>query len=97
MGYLELVIPIFRVAHMSMDADGRQVGEANVFPPGLRLDIPTNWRRRIYPGNRYLADRPMNVTVLRGMRAHWGQIMAMLLRIREGYLQRFPEAREVAR
>jgi hypothetical protein len=94
LGYLELVIPIFRVAHMSMDADGRQVGEANVFPASLRLDVPTNWRRCIYPGSRYLAAQPMNVTALKAMRAHWGPMMAMLLRIREGYFQRFPEARK---
>jgi len=37
LGYLELVIPIYRVAHIAMDAEGRQVGEANVFPKQLRL------------------------------------------------------------
>ena len=93
LGYLELVVPIFRVAHMEMDADGRQVGEANVFPKALRLDVPTNWRACIYPGTRYLDPRPMNVTALKGMRADWGQIMACLARIREAYLARFPDAR----
>jgi hypothetical protein len=93
LGYLELVIPIFRVAHMSIDSDGRQVGEANVFPPGMRLDVPTHWRRCVYSGSRYLSPLPMNVSALKAMRAHWGQMMAMLLRVREGYLQRFPEAR----
>ncbi len=93
LGYLELVIPIFRVAHMSMDADARQVGEANVFPPGMRLDIPTHWRRCIYPGSRYQSHLPMNVTALKAMRAHWAQIMAILLRVREAYFGRFPEAR----
>jgi hypothetical protein len=92
-GYLELVVPIFRVAHMSMDADGRQVGEANVFPPALRLDIPTRWRTCIYEGTRHQVDRPMNVTALKSMRAHWGQMMAALLKVREAYLERFPAAR----
>src|SRR5262245_11254230 len=32
LGHLEAVVPIFRVAHPALDADGRQVGEANVFP-----------------------------------------------------------------
>jgi hypothetical protein len=32
-GQLEMVMPVFRVVHMYMDRDGRQVGEANVFPP----------------------------------------------------------------
>jgi hypothetical protein len=92
-GYLELVVPIFRVAHMSMDADGRQVGESNVFPPALRLDIPTRWRTCIYEGTRHQVDRPMNVTALKSMRAHWGQMMAVLLHVRAAYLKRFPEAR----
>jgi hypothetical protein len=91
-GYLELVIPVFRVAHIALDLEGRQVGEANVFPKALRLDVPTNWRTCIYPGSRYQVERPMNVTALKSMRAHWPQMMAALLRIRQAYLERFPEA-----
>jgi hypothetical protein len=91
--YLELVVPIFRVAHMALDAEGRQVGEANVFPKALRLDVPTSWRACIYSGSRYQDERPMNVTALKSMRAYWGQIMATLLHIREAYLLRFPAAR----
>jgi hypothetical protein len=94
LGYLELVVPIFRVAHMSLDADARQVGEANVFPPQLRLDVPTKWRTCIYAGTRFQQDRPMNVTALKTMRAQWPQMMVMLKRIREAYLQRFPSARK---
>jgi hypothetical protein len=93
LGYLELVVPIFRVAHMSLDADGRQVGEANVFPPQLRLDVPTKWRTCIYAGTRFQQERPMNVTALKTMRAQWPQMMALLRRIREAYLARFPAAR----
>jgi hypothetical protein len=93
LGYLELVIPIFRVAHIALDADGRQVGEANVFPKALRLDVPTKWRTCIYPGTRFQADRPMNVSALKSMRAHWPQVMAILKRVRQAYLQRFPDAR----
>jgi len=37
LSYLEFVVPLSRVAHMALDAEGRQVGEANVFPPQLRL------------------------------------------------------------
>jgi hypothetical protein len=92
LGYLELVIPIFRIAHIALDAEGRQVGEANVFPKALRLDIPTDWRTCPYPGSRYQDERPMNVTALKSMRAYWPQMMAALLNIREAYLQRFPEA-----
>ena len=93
-GYLEVAVPIFRVAHMSLDADGRQVGEANVFPPQLRLDIPTRWRTCIYAGTRFQQDRPMNVSALKAMRAWWPHIMVMLARIRDEYLRRFPEARQ---
>lgn len=93
-GWLELVVPIFRVAHMALDAEGRQVGEANVFPPQLRLDLPTRWRTCIYAGSRHLHEQPMNVTALKAMRAHWGPMMALLLQVREAYLRRCPEARE---
>jgi hypothetical protein len=92
-GHLELVIPIFRVAHIALDADGRQVGEANVFPRSLRLDVPTRWRTCIYSGTRFQSDRPMNVTALKSMRTHWPQMMAMLARMRQAYLERFPAAR----
>jgi hypothetical protein len=94
LGYLEMVIPIFRVAHIALDAEGRQVGEANVFPKALRLDVPTSWRTCIYPGTRFQADRPMNVTALKSMRAHWSQMMQALLIIRHAYLERFPAARQ---
>jgi hypothetical protein len=92
-GYLELVVPVFRVAHIALDAEGRQVGEANVFPRALRVDVPTRWRTCIYPGSRYLDEKPMNVSALKAMRSHWPQVMAALLRIREAYLARYPAAR----
>jgi len=90
-GYLELIVPIFRVAHIALDADQRQVGEANVFPAALRLDVPTEWRPCNLPGTRY-QTKPMNVTAMRVMRAHWPQMMAAVARVRERYLRRFPEA-----
>lgn len=90
LGYLELVIPMFRIAHPMLDSEGRQVGEANVFPKQLRLDIATNWRTCIYPGSRYLDPRPMNVTALKSMRSYWPQIMRALQVIRNAYLQRYP-------
>jgi hypothetical protein len=92
LGYLELILPVYRVAHIALDADQRQVGEANVFPPALRLDVPTEWRTCNLPGTRYQSERPMNVTAMRLMLAHWSQIMSAVLRVRQGYLRRFPEA-----
>lgn len=93
LGHLELVVPIFRVAHMALDAEGRQVGESNVFPPALRVEVPTNWRTCVYAGTRFQTERPMNVTALKAMRAHWPQMMAALRHIREAYLARCPDAR----
>jgi hypothetical protein len=93
-GYLELVVPVFRVAHMSMDAEQRQVGESNAFPAVLRVDVPTRWRTCIYGGSRFQDDKPMNVSALKSMRAHWGPMMALLLEVRKAYLARFPDARD---
>jgi hypothetical protein len=78
---------------MALDAEGRQVGEANVFPIQLRLDIPTEWRTCPYAGSRYQDAKPMNATALRSMNKYWGQMMVALLCIREAYLRRFPHAR----
>jgi hypothetical protein len=94
LGYLESVLPVYRVAHVALDMEGRQVGEANVFPKPLRLDIPTEWRTCLYPGSRYQSELPMNVTALKSMRQHWPQMMAILSKIREAYLCRFPEVRQ---
>lgn len=93
-GYLELVVPVFRIAHIALDAEGRQVGESNVFPKPLRLDIPTDWRVCPHSGSRYRDDKPMNVTALKSMRAHWASMTTALARIRETYLRRYPAARE---
>ena len=91
--HLELVVPIFRVAHMTRDAEQRQVGESNAFPPPMRLEVPTRWRTCIYGGSRHLDDKPMNVSALKAMRAHWAPAMALLLKVREAYLARCPAAR----
>lgn len=85
---LELVVPVFRIAHPATDADGRQVGEANVFPRGLRRDVQTEWQTCTYGGTRHRDDKPMNVTALKAMRAHWPEMMATLAAIRQGYMAR---------
>jgi hypothetical protein len=91
-GYLELIVPVFRIAHIALDSDNRQVGEANVFPRALRVDTPTEWAACPFSGTRYLSDRPMNVTALKAMRDHWPQMMAALSAIRARFLTRFPES-----
>lgn len=94
LGYLEEVVPIFRIAHIALDAEGRQVGEANVFPAALRLDVETEWRTCPYSGSRYLDERPMNVTALRSMSNYWPQMMGALRLIRAAYLQRYPDVEQ---
>jgi hypothetical protein len=88
--YLELVVPVFRVAHMYLDADDRQIGEANVFPPLMRLERPTLWRTCPYSGSRYQPDLPMNVTALRIMRTYWRQMMVVCGRVSDAYRARYP-------
>jgi hypothetical protein len=94
LGYLEIVVPVFRVAHMYLDQDDRQVGEANVFPPAMRLDRPTLWRTCTYSGTRYQPDLPMNVTALRIMRNQWRNMMLIIRRVSDEYRSRFPEVDE---
>jgi len=89
LGYLELVVPLHRVAHSALDSDGRQVGEANVFPPALRVDVPTEWRVCQYPGSRFQDEFPMNVSALKSMIRHWQPMLVVLARLRAGYLARF--------
>lgn len=93
LGHLELVVPIYRVAHLAMDTEGRQVGEANVFPAPLRVDVLTEWRTCQHAGSRYQDEQPMNVSALRSMVKHWKPAMVLLLRLRTAYLDRFPDAR----
>jgi len=94
LGYLEIAVPVFRVAHMYLDSDDRQVGEANVFPPAMRLDRPTLWRTCTYSGTRYQPDLPMNVTALRIMRDQWRQMMVIIRAVSDEYRRRFPEVDE---
>ena len=79
---------------MYIDADNRQVGEANVFPPAMRLDRPTLWRTCTYSGTRYQPDLPMNVTALRIMRDQWRHMMVIIRRVSDAYRARFPEVDE---
>lgn len=87
---LELVIPVYRVAHPALDGDGRQVGENNVGPRSLFLDLPTQRRVCHYPGSRYDADVPMNVTALRHMTSRWPELLSLTEQFREGFFERVP-------
>jgi hypothetical protein len=87
---LEVVIPIYRVAHPVMDLDGRQVGENNVTPRTLFLDLPTQRRVCGYPGSRYQDDLPMNVTALKHMAKRWPELLSLTEQFRTAMLARMP-------
>ncbi len=91
-GHIEAVMPMYRIAHPALDGDGRQVGEGNVFPAGLRLDVETEWRVCQYSGSRYRDRAPMNITGLRAMIKHWKPMMLTLQRIRSALRERFGPA-----
>jgi hypothetical protein len=93
-GYLEAILSVYRIAHAALDADDRQVGEANTFPPGLRLDRETEWRVCQYPGSRYRDDAPMNVTALKAMIKYWKPMMVTLLAVRRELVQRLARCRD---
>jgi hypothetical protein len=93
-GYLEAILSVYRIAHPALDADGRQVGEANVFPRGLRLDRETEWRVCQYAGSRYRDEAPMNVTALKAMVKHWKPMMQVLLEVHGALRQRLPRSRD---
>ena len=90
LGFLEAVVPVHRIAHPAVDTDGRQVGEANVFPEKLRMRIPTDWKKCSFAGSRYQDDRPMNVTALKTMIRHWPSMLQGILEVREEFLRRYP-------
>ena len=92
-GNLEAILSVYRVAHPAMDADDRQVGEGNVFPPALRVDRPTEWRVCQYSGSRYRDDAPMNVTALKAMIKYWKPMMMTLLEVREELHRRLERIR----
>jgi hypothetical protein len=93
-GNLEAILGVYRVAHPALDADDRQVGEANVYPPGLRLDRDTEWRVCQYSGSRYRDALPMNITALRAMIKHWRPMMAAILAIRAEVQSRLVRSRD---
>jgi hypothetical protein len=87
---LELLVPIYRVAHAAMDTDGRQVGENNVMPRALFLDLPTQRRICNYPGSRYQDELPMNVTALKHMAKRWPELLSLTEQFRDALFARMP-------
>jgi len=87
-GHLEAFVAVFRIAHPALDADGRQVGEGNVYPAQLRLDRDTEWRVCQYSGSRYRDSAPMNITALKAMIKYWKPMMVTLLAVRDELARR---------
>lgn len=92
LGNLEVVVPVYRTAHAALDLDGRQVGENNVTPRALFLDLPTQRRVCNYAGSRCQADLPMNVTALKHMTSRWPELLSLTEQFRTAFFARLPPA-----
>jgi hypothetical protein len=90
LGFLEAVLPVHRLAHPALDAEGRHVGESNVFPDAMRMKLRTEWRACHYPGSRYRDDALMNVTALKAMSRHWKPVLQGVLAVRQEFLRHHP-------
>jgi hypothetical protein len=87
---LEVLVPIYRIAHPALDADGRQIGENNVMPRTLFLDLPTQRKLCSYPGSRYQHDLPMNVTAMKHMSRRWPELLSLTEQFRAALVERLP-------
>jgi hypothetical protein len=87
---LEVLVPIYRIAHPALDADGRQIGENNVMPRTLFLDLPTQRKLCSYPGSRYQHDLPMNVTAMKHMSRRWPELLSLTEQFRAALVARMP-------
>jgi hypothetical protein len=93
-GYIESIVPVYRLAHIAVDREGRQVGELNTTPDALRLKVETEFKTCGYAGSRYRSPLPMNMTALRSMIAHWKPVLKATLLCREEFLRRYPQPGE---
>jgi hypothetical protein len=87
---LEVLVPIYRIAHPVLDADGRQVGENNVSPRTLFLDLPTQRKLCGYPGSRYQHELPMNQTAMKQMSKRWPELLSLTEQFRAALVERMP-------
>lgn len=87
---LEVLVPVYRTAHAATDTDGRQVGENNVMPRTLFLDLPAQRRICGYPGSRYHDELPMNITALKNMTKRWAELLSLTEQFRQASMARLP-------
>ncbi|MFL5358497.1 hypothetical protein [Archangium sp.] len=89
LGFVEAVVPVHRLAHPALDAEGRHVGESNVFPEAMRMKRQTEWRMCLYPGSRYRNDAMMNITALKAMSQYWKPVLRGVGAVSEEFLHRY--------
>jgi hypothetical protein len=94
---LEVLVPIYRIAHPALDADGRQVGENNVSPRTLFLDLPAQRKLCGYPGSRYQHDLPMNQTAMKHMSKRWPELLSLTEQFRAALVERMPARNATSR
>ncbi len=87
---LEVIVPVYRVAHPALDTDGRQVGENNVTPRNLFLDLPTLRKQCNYAGSRYQHELPMNMTAMKAMSKRWPELLSLTEQFRKALVTRMP-------
>jgi hypothetical protein len=85
---LEAVAECGTVVQSLRDEAGRQIGENSlaVRLPELAEPVPTDWRTCRYPGSRFEEARPMNVSALRQVRAHFDAVLAGITAMRRRLL-----------
>jgi hypothetical protein len=90
LGNLEVLVPVYRIAHPALDTDGRQVGENNVTPRTLFLDLPTQRRVCNFAGDRYQDALPMNTTAMKHMGKRWPELLSLTEQLRVALFARMP-------
>jgi hypothetical protein len=87
---IEVIVPVYRIAHPALDVDGRQVGENNVTPRDLFLDLPTLRKQCNYAGSRYQHELPMNMTAMKAMSRRWPELLSLTEQFRKAVIARMP-------
>ncbi|MGI5230245.1 hypothetical protein [Actinoallomurus sp. CA-142502] len=83
--YAEFFASAADIARVHADEDGRALGE-RALPRPLREKVDVTLRRCGYPGSRH--GRPMNVSGLRTVTAHWDVAVRTAIALRRRYLER---------
>ncbi|MCK8501915.1 hypothetical protein VZQ01_21430 [Myxococcus faecalis] len=87
LGFLEAVLPVYRIAHPALDTEGRHIGESNTFPEQMRMKMDTEFKACHFAGSRYRNNAPMNVTALKSMMRHWKPMMHAVRAVRQAFLR----------